>query len=612
MPLANNTEVIKLFEDSEFEGKITSLKRIDYEMLNTYKSKDFMHDYLHDYINNKTQKCNKPSKDNRRDDIPVITGVGAPHEKLSAILVKEEYGLAIHNVYSKLIEEDITEDDLEFIARMIIGCTYKRDMTPVKSIKNCIISLLNSNSIDVDSLDYIVRDAYNSGIDNWSLDFKRLVESFTIAEVTVFENVEVNNLNIDGVWLKNSCINNKKWTNGTLEGKAEFRNFKLDDIDCIEFVNNNIYEKGYSDTESNTVISRNTSKIQVIYPKREFELELKDNCKLSGNFTGKINGKFLGKMALPETYKVRTEYILAFKKTCISVIQSAIEARNHEYLWVYSHPKVVYSSIFLQRHLLWLSAKFLCCKKNNKSFKEKKLDFSECNSCKYTHETEEEIISEIIGFESFLYKDKEKTKSNFEEIGYRFYRSCDDDLNSLFKSIYLENEKRGSYASAEIKTYFESYFYRKHKKPIWKSFVDFIYYFSKCSDSEIKDLIEKITSTASAYNADYGILSDNIQTELEKFGMKNAVFVKSKLQTRELDPSSTFIVLGDNPVWLCDILDKSILKNKFEKDIFYIYVDLKETDDPEKKKNSNENKDPGKSKKYFDIPAIVQTLRNMI
>lgn len=176
----------------------------------------------------------------------------------------------------------------------------------------------------------------------------------------------------------------------------------------------------------------------------------------------------------------------------------------------------------------------------------------------------------------------------------------------------MENEKRGSYASAEIKTYFESYFYRKHKKPIWKSFVDFIYYFSKCSDSEMKDLIEKITSTASAYNADYGILSDNIQTELEKFGMKNAVFVKSKLQTRELDPSSTFIVLGDNPVWLCDILDKSILKNKFEKDIFYIYVDLKETDDPEKKKNSNENKDPGKSKKYFDIPAIVQTLRNMI
>lgn len=47
---------------------------------------------------------------------------------------------------------------------------------------NCLISLLNSKVIDVDKLDYLIRDAFITGFDTISIDYLRLLQPLTIVE----------------------------------------------------------------------------------------------------------------------------------------------------------------------------------------------------------------------------------------------------------------------------------------------------------------------------------------------------------------------------------------------------------------------------------------------
>lgn len=103
-----------------------------------------------------------------------LEGCGASkHEKASALLLWKLY-----------------KDDIESLGanplwamRMILGYNY----TPVKNLKhevlNCIIGLLNGDYIDVDKLDYIIRDTALSGVDNFSVDLKRLINSITIVKL---------------------------------------------------------------------------------------------------------------------------------------------------------------------------------------------------------------------------------------------------------------------------------------------------------------------------------------------------------------------------------------------------------------------------------------------
>ena len=50
------------------------------------------------------------------------------------------------------------------------------------SILNALISLLNSSTIDVDRLDYLIRDAYVMGFNSISIDYNRLIDAITLVE----------------------------------------------------------------------------------------------------------------------------------------------------------------------------------------------------------------------------------------------------------------------------------------------------------------------------------------------------------------------------------------------------------------------------------------------
>ncbi len=104
-------------------------------------------------------------------DIPKdSSSAAAPHEIMSAIIGISEFPMFFETIEQK-----------EFFARCITGYKYSEE-TIENNIKNCFISMLNSKVIDVDKLDYLIRDAYITGFDTVSIDFERLLSSLTISK----------------------------------------------------------------------------------------------------------------------------------------------------------------------------------------------------------------------------------------------------------------------------------------------------------------------------------------------------------------------------------------------------------------------------------------------
>jgi HD superfamily phosphohydrolase len=63
---------------------------------------------------------------------------------------------------------------------MIMGCRYDNPSNQIEKFENKLISMLNGSGIDVDSLDYIQRDSWISGVNNVEIDYQRLLSSIMI------------------------------------------------------------------------------------------------------------------------------------------------------------------------------------------------------------------------------------------------------------------------------------------------------------------------------------------------------------------------------------------------------------------------------------------------
>lgn len=93
------------------------------------------------------------------------------HEIMSAIIGAEKYADLIY--------------DVEFFARCITGILYKDNSQSLTQIKNAFVQLLNSSCIDVDKIDYLLRDAYVTGFETISIDYNRLLSN---VEIRLHEN----------------------------------------------------------------------------------------------------------------------------------------------------------------------------------------------------------------------------------------------------------------------------------------------------------------------------------------------------------------------------------------------------------------------------------------
>lgn len=101
----------------------------------------------------------------------------APHELMSVIVSLKEFDTFEDNECGSLLNET---DEKEFFARCVTGYKYEA-LDRDSQLKNCFISLLNSNIIDVDKLDYLLRDKYTTGFNSIDIDYVRLLKSVTVA-----------------------------------------------------------------------------------------------------------------------------------------------------------------------------------------------------------------------------------------------------------------------------------------------------------------------------------------------------------------------------------------------------------------------------------------------
>lgn len=517
-------------------------------------------------------------------------GVGAPHEKMSAYSVLAGYKEAIKEIGKTFLGEAgiFTDQEIVFVVRMIIGCTYKITGL-VNSVKNCIISMLNSSSIDVDGLDYIVRDAYMSGIDNYQVDYQRLLSSFVMIPIEVFEDAKGEHEDIDGIWLKGTELSVECLSADSVSGKLIIDGLKgIDEgnvkgIGCeVRAVNGACAtrlddEIGIHDIRSGIIRLEESCK----FHKSKFKGTIRRGRKIQTAFHGDFSGN------MPH------EYILGFDKKALSIIDGAIEARNHEYLWVYTHPKVLYYSNYLQCELLRDSARYLCCSVNNTKFEKDKLSFK-CEECEYFKKesgkisnAEEDFLLYIIGYDTYFKGGVENflTSSIRKKIrnkGFIFRQTCDDDLNALFKRIYVENAARKDKRSEKINMECQEFFSRRHRKPLWKSFIEYDNFLTMCGENpQTKDVIprfcENTLSKGNVNGNSYAYPNQKQQEIFKRYGLSDVVVIKSSVKTKELNPNETLIKFKDQTLRLRDIFTKENRKSKISKDFYYIYANIERT-----------------------------------
>ncbi|MCL2085420.1 hypothetical protein FWH09_00575 [Candidatus Saccharibacteria bacterium] len=110
------------------------------------------------------------SENFKNDVLSKKSKAAAPHEIMSAIIGIKNFGNHLRDPLGK-----------ELFARSITGYKFSNN-DKLHSLYNCYISLLNSKVIDVDRLDYLIRDAYFTGFDTVSIDHERLLTNITICQ----------------------------------------------------------------------------------------------------------------------------------------------------------------------------------------------------------------------------------------------------------------------------------------------------------------------------------------------------------------------------------------------------------------------------------------------
>lgn len=129
------------------------------------------------------------------DDDKKFTGI---HNKLKKVVAVEQFAADVpqektaaaapHEIMSSIVglisfpDFFCDESEREFFARCITGYKYS-EKSVENDIRNCFIQLLNSKVIDVDKLDYLIRDAYITGFDTVSIDYERLLGALTVVKI---------------------------------------------------------------------------------------------------------------------------------------------------------------------------------------------------------------------------------------------------------------------------------------------------------------------------------------------------------------------------------------------------------------------------------------------
>ena len=524
---------------------------------------------------------------------------GTEHERMSVVVIASEYETAVNSIIAKrdltLSNHNITDydydDDLEFIARMIIGCNYRALHRKENRIKNCFIDLLNSDSIDVDSLDYIIRDSFQSGIDNIAVDVDRLLSALTIIEKTKFEEADFRNSQISANIIDADIVPMKTgdkakiW--GRVVGRSDVKDFdaklsgslSLDGSARVyegsEFADSNAQYSIANGARYNK-INPSTNEVSITIkgtPKSEIKISgnhMKTNVDFDGTvdinsskefrflstyFSGKLSGKFSGTLLGDYTNLGEGELSieLGFHKSALSVVQNVLLARNYEYLWIYGHHKVVYYANYLIIELVRESISLLI----------------ELESISAT--TRDDEISKIFSFSNML-KDRVTGQPCPHKFGSSpIFAPSDADILSLFKKCYLLCTNASGKQNHRGYKLLTEYYTRKYKRSVWKSYSEFNIFFDdfpNIEKSEILNLIKRESKLG--IPGKYGYFPD-WETELKKFGMQDVVWVDGVSKTKSLDLDKTYILYKDGPLNFRTAMQSTDMQSTLKTYLFYMY-----------------------------------------
>lgn len=134
----------------------------------------FSHTFEHYYLYQKEEKIKNELAVYFESDInfseDFISASPQAHEKISALVLLKRF-------YKQLESNNASP---KLAARMILGCRHENESDLLRKFENKLISLLNGSGIDVDTLDYIQRDSWASGVSSVDIDYNRLLSSLMI------------------------------------------------------------------------------------------------------------------------------------------------------------------------------------------------------------------------------------------------------------------------------------------------------------------------------------------------------------------------------------------------------------------------------------------------
>ena len=409
---------------------------------------------------------------------------GKAHERMSSLYIKTDKYDGLRLTIEKLLKSyveaydlgsvyadgRIMDDDIEFMIRMIIGCTYNYDSKEgyeqrellynendsnswhiELQLRNCIIGMLNSK-LDVDNLDYVVRDSKFSGYANHEVDLERLLSSFTIVRA-----FQVDELEVDDTYTFDYCINLKKFEGYTLKGRLTGECHILCDNKDIPAhgkiaIQNSEESEETTDENKKFYLATDDFSAQLTFiGDRKVDEPLTITPRNSDEFAyihfrGQMSGKLSGIVFANDEESNREGSIwrtngeeriyFAYEQKCMSVLMSAIYNSNFEKKWIYAHHISTFTNNFLYIYLLEKYAEYVVEKKR----KEMTADFD-----KMLAEIELEPISlphKTISYKNSIklkeLKDSLQPREHDAEIYDRINEEGGDDLvitNNIIREI---------------------------------------------------------------------------------------------------------------------------------------------------------------------------------
>lgn len=637
--ILENSRVIKTKDGNDLTGKAAKLK--ENQITITEKLAEYLNYYEKTYA---SEFYNEE----------VLVTHGAAHEQTGALLIlnkqfyKEKIKQTLLDLFlqEKIIQEDddldniFNEDDLCFIARMIIGLKYT-DWHPERQIRNAFIELLNGENFDVDSLDYIVRDTRMSGISNVSLDVERLLNSICVVVKTkhlhkhnLNDKIKnINDLNIASI--KNESKNSRFVLEGNIKGQIIVRKgtkillHSKSEFEYIRGLEKDKVKIKYKQADDFAKFSVDTT---VMGPRGEIPEDIKDgkkfkqlviapwdetfetfikNAKLMTNFAFiaeedleldlygnchiEIEGKFVSKTAI-SLFGVTQ---LDGKIDEVEIIGDTFESNltinkvpNAEGFHIFSpafDKKSVnlISNVLDARNYLYLWI------------------YAQHKVVYYANFAIPIIAKEIFQNLNDLKKQNPTAFPNWE-LNYKDLLYIDDFyIWTAMKFIYFQKEKeRIIKPKKEVLTLINELFTHNYKKSLYKSLVEFDLIFEQFTLTEKKLILENILKKHVAKGKPYikysndknpigGYLNDVFLNDINNLDLmknqnlqvKEFVFVTADYKEKKLKPDRAYIKMNDfatySQIPLFEIQSRNASQEN--KSYFYLYYTLSVC------KNSNDN-----------------------